>query len=110
MSVYSQINWEDANCRGVETEVFYRIEEIRRPDPEVYVKPLRALCTSCPLWKECLSYAATNEPYGWWGGMETQERQAFTEGNKSAVRQKIYLEFATYGITKKMIDEALGVK
>ena len=110
MPLYSEINWEDANCRGVETEVFYRIEEIRRPDPEIYVKPLRALCAACPIWKECLSYASLHEFYGWWGGMETLERQAFTEPNKMAIRQKMYQEFAVYGITKKMIDEALGVE
>jgi len=107
LPLYSEINWEDANCKGVETEVFYRIEEIRRPDPDIYIKPLRALCASCPIWAQCLSYATLHEFYGWWGGMETLERQSLMTTGKTATRDRVIQEFADLGITKKMIYEAL---
>jgi len=107
---YTEINWKDAACAGMDVEVFYRLEEIRYPDPDIYIKPLRALCASCPLWKSCLSYAASHEFYGWWGGMDTTERQALINGGRTATRLRVYEDFEQLGITRSMIHEALEEK
>jgi WhiB family redox-sensing transcriptional regulator len=55
-------------------------------DPEMYFPPkgmqasieirmAKALCDTCPVKTECLTYALeANEPYGIWGGLTTNER------------------------------------
>lgn len=36
----------------------------------------KKLCSNCPVARECLAYAlATNEQYGVWGGLTTDERR-----------------------------------
>ena len=107
MPEYTEIDWKEAACAGIEVERFYRLEEIRYPDPEIYIKPLRALCAACPIWKSCLSYAAAHEFYGWWGGMDTSERQALMYGGKVATRFRVYNELEELGISRTMIHEAL---
>ena len=110
MPEYTEVKWEKAACAGIEVEVFYRLEEIHYPDPEIYIKPLRALCATCPIWKDCLAYAAGHENYGWWGGMETDERRAFTKNGKESIRLAVYKELGEQGITQSMIDEALEAR
>ena len=37
---------------------------------------LRALCFSCPIWRECNSYGWQYERYGMFGGITGEEREA----------------------------------
>jgi WhiB family redox-sensing transcriptional regulator len=57
-----------AACRSV-GEVFYRTEE----DDVVRAK---AICNTCGVKRECLTYALSHrERYGVWGGMTPYERE-----------------------------------
>jgi predicted RecB family nuclease len=73
---YSEVNWEDAECKRLEiyTDLFYDIEEERSVNAYDHINSVRRVCVSCPIWKECLTYAFENEQYGMWGGMTSQER------------------------------------
>lgn len=104
---YLQIDWKQAACQGLPTEFFYKIEEkgIRKV---VDIKLFRVTCSPCPIWKQCLRYAAGNENFGVWGGMTTEERKAVKDEKKSELKTKVIKSFAPYGITKEMIDEAVG--
>jgi WhiB family redox-sensing transcriptional regulator len=109
VSFYQEINWEAAACRGIDTDMFYRPEEVRKADPVLYLNPIRNICVSCPIWAECLAYATSNEIYGIWGGMTTFERQSLQRKSRNQLRTRVISIFASLGISKKMIYEALEV-
>ena len=84
MPKYTEVNWEDAECRQLEvhTDLFYDIEEQRSVDAYDHINAVRSICVSCPIWKDCLAYAFQNENYGMWGGMTSIERISITQPTK----------------------------
>ena len=110
MPGYDQIEWSDAACAGVDTELFYRVEEFSgRLDPilmALTVQQLRQLCASCPIWSQCLGYATYHEFHGIWGGMTSAERKAIRERNHQ-LRLRVLAEFSRLGISARQIDEAV---
>lgn len=81
MPKYSEVDWEQAQCRRMEiyTDLFYDIEEQRSTDAYDHINAVRAICVTCPIWKECLTYAFENENYGMWGAMTSQERAGMSD-------------------------------
>jgi hypothetical protein len=55
-------------CAGVDTDMFFPRERDWVP-PEIQL-----LCDSCPVEKECLSYAVRNDLEGIWGGTSWMQR------------------------------------
>jgi WhiB family transcriptional regulator, redox-sensing transcriptional regulator len=55
-----------AQCRGVDTEVFYPVQEKFNLDEERYIT--QRLCGNCPVKEACLEWALVHERYGIWGG------------------------------------------
>lgn len=111
MSEYQKIDWTEAACAGIDTENFYRYEQGNpKLDIDLYIRPIRALCSSCPIWATCLAYAVRNEHFGIWGGMTAIERQAIKDNSNRPVRFRAYEDFAKLGITVPMILETLVKK
>ncbi len=81
MPKYTEVNWEDAECKRLEihTDLFYDIEEQRSVNAYDHINSVRSICVSCSIWKDCLAYAFQNENYGMWGGMTSQERASIDE-------------------------------
>lgn len=52
--------------------IFYPPEYTGRPQ---YDSRAKALCAVCPVVKQCLDYAISNNEVGVWGGMEDKERR-----------------------------------
>lgn len=89
MPKYKEVNWLEASCRGsVYTDIFYSVEEERSISAYDYINALRAICLSCPIWKDCLTYAMENEQYGVWGGLTSIERIAFKNPRKYPNQQR----------------------
>ena len=107
MPRYSEINWEKANCKGAPTNLFYMVEENRKHSTWIDVGILRTICGGCPIQKKCLAYALEHEIYGVWGGMTTQERNAFNGRGSWERSKEIILELAQYGISITEIKEAV---
>lgn len=110
MSEYSQVNWEKAQCRQEEIypDLFYQIEEERSTKAYEFIDALRSICTSCPIWKDCLTYAMRNEDYGMWGGMTTQERISMRNPNQYPnQRIRALSTFRKHGISWADIKECL---
>ena len=108
MPKYSEINWDLAECAGMYTEMFYRVEEQRNEDAYHYINAVREVCARCPLWKECLQYAYQNERYGMWGGMTSLERAGFDQPQKyPAQKQRAIESLFKFGISIKEIGGAL---
>jgi WhiB family redox-sensing transcriptional regulator len=75
-----QGTWEwqmQAACRGTDTAVFYHPENERGPSRRRREVRAKEICHECPVIANCLRWAlATREPYGVWGGLSVEERDA----------------------------------
>ena len=62
-------DWQnEAACRGVSTELFF-------PTISGSVQQeLMDLCSSCPVYEQCLSHALHHEHYGIWAGTSEKQR------------------------------------
>lgn len=73
-------DWEwqaAAACRGSDTSNFYHPENERGPSRVRREMRAKAVCSTCPVINNCLRWAlAAREPYGVWGGLSTEEREA----------------------------------
>jgi WhiB family redox-sensing transcriptional regulator len=66
-----------ASCRGLDTATFYHPENERGPSRTRREMRAKAVCANCPVLRPCLRWALrTHEPYGVWGGMSVDEREA----------------------------------
>jgi len=66
---------ENARCRGLDTEMFYRPDGASRSVRLAREHAAKAICAVCPVRQECLNWAlATHEPAGIWGGLTPEER------------------------------------
>jgi hypothetical protein len=105
---YNEINWELAECRGMYTDLFYRVEEERNVDAYFYINAVREVCARCPLWKACFQYAYQHERFGVWGGMTSLERASFDRPEKYPVqRQRALRSLSDFGITLENIRSAI---
>lgn len=70
--------WQYAGaCRDVDPETFFSPDAERGPRRTAREAEAKALCSGCPVVQECLRHAlAVREPYGVWGGLNTNEREA----------------------------------
>ena len=108
MPKYQEINWDIAECRGMYTDLFYRVEEERNVDAYFYINAVREVCARCPLWEQCFKYAYENERYGVWGGMTSLERASFYLPEKYPIQQQRALRsLSDFGITLENIRSAI---
>ena len=65
-------------CRRVDPAVFFHPEGERGPARRRRDDAAKAVCASCPVLAQCRQHALTvREPYGVWGGMTEDEREAY---------------------------------
>lgn len=106
MPFYAEVNWDQAECRGVYTDLFYRVEEERNVNAYPYIDAVRSICAKCPIWEDCLTYAIRHEQYGVWGGLTSMERKSFEQPDKyPAQRSRALLALEQYGITLDQLKE-----
>jgi len=96
-------DWDRANCRGLNTEIFY-LEEADLRERHLDNRSVRKVCFTCPIQKECLD-AGMEEEYGIWGGFTRRERtkirnQRLADPEMNPVRR----DLEDFGIT---LDEAI---
>jgi WhiB family transcriptional regulator, redox-sensing transcriptional regulator len=66
-----------AACAGLGTEGFFHPEGERGPARNARDAAAKAVCARCPVIAECGAHAlAVREPYGVWGGMSEDDRDA----------------------------------
>jgi len=50
----------------------------------------KSVCLQCPVQRDCLEWAqATEQPYGVWGGLDEQEREALRERERASGRRAV---------------------
>jgi WhiB family redox-sensing transcriptional regulator len=71
-------DWQMAGaCRRVSPEVFFHPEGERGSKRRTRDEHAKSVCAVCPVLTQCRSHAlAVREPYGVWGGMSEDERDA----------------------------------
>ena len=107
MPRYDEVNWEVGACKGAPTNLFYAVEENRKINEWIDIGILRRICGGCPIYKECLAYALRHEQYGVWGGMTTQERNAFNGRAPYDRTRQVIIQLAPYGVSITDIQEAV---
>ncbi|HSP60867.1 MAG TPA: WhiB family transcriptional regulator [Ornithinimicrobium sp.] len=64
-------------CRTASPEIFFHPEGERGPSRRRREARAKAICEQCPVLRECREHAlSVQEPYGVWGGMSEEEREA----------------------------------
>jgi len=64
-------------CRTVGSELFFHPEGERGPSRRSRELAAKNVCARCPVIAQCRAHAlAVREPYGVWGGMSEDEREA----------------------------------
>jgi len=64
-------------CRELPTEMFFHPEGERGPRRRNREMAAKAACNTCPVLAQCRAHAlAVREPYGIWGGLSEEEREA----------------------------------
>lgn len=80
--------WEwqfDGSCRDEDPRLFFHPEGERGPARRERDAAAKTICTACPVLQQCREHAlAVREPYGVWGGMSEDDRQARYVGTRPA--------------------------
>ena len=64
-------------CRGEDPEIFFHPEGERGPSRVARDNAAKAICATCPVLRQCAAHAlSVKEPYGVWGGLTEEEREA----------------------------------
>ena len=79
-------DWQlDGACRTADPAIFFHPEGERGSERARRQAAARAVCERCVVRVECVSHAlAVREPYGVWGGMSEEEREALYRNDRFA--------------------------
>ncbi len=80
--------WQlEAACRGHD-ELFFHPHGEREPTRSQRETAAKALCSRCPVRRECADHALVMaEPYGVWGGVSETEREELLHGPRVVRRR-----------------------
>ena len=68
-------------CRDADPNLFFHPENERGFARQRRVKNAKRFCARCPVRDQCRTHAlSVREPFGVWGGMSEDERNALLEG------------------------------
>ena len=96
----SQVNWDVARCKGMDTQVFFADED-RRNDRTEHLKLVRRICFLCPIRQDCMEVGFEYEEYGVWGGIASSERREIRMRRyDSEILTDLYEDLDTYGISR----------
>jgi WhiB family redox-sensing transcriptional regulator len=82
--------WEwqlQGSCRDADPRLFFHPEGERGPARRERDAAARQVCSTCPVLQQCRSHALTvREPYGVWGGLTEDDREAVYAGQRQHLR------------------------
>lgn len=74
-------------CRGEDPDLFFHPEGERGPLRLARELAAKAVCASCPVAAQCAAHALkVREPYGVWGGLTEDDREAVYARTRAAQR------------------------
>jgi WhiB family transcriptional regulator, redox-sensing transcriptional regulator len=79
-------------CRTSDPDLFFHPEGERGPRKARRDEAARAVCAGCPVLAQCRAHAlAVREPYGVWGGLTEDDREAAYAGAVIPDREQVPL-------------------
>jgi len=106
----TQVEWERASCKGLDTDMFYLMRTDLLVDGLTY-NHLRRICFDCPIQRECLQIGTSLERYGFWGGLSEEERTAIYEGREGKIIYRLKRDLKMLSIDYKYLEKiVLSVK
>ena len=64
-------------CREADPDLFFHPEGERGPSRSSREAAAKQVCAACPVLRQCRAHAlAVREPYGVWGGLSEDDREA----------------------------------
>ncbi|HSK28010.1 MAG TPA: WhiB family transcriptional regulator [Jiangellales bacterium] len=74
-------------CRSADPDLFFHPEGERGPRKTRRDEAARSICAGCPVLAQCRSHAlAVREPYGVWGGLTEDDREAIYAGAAASLQ------------------------
>ena len=69
---YNEAAFDEASCKGLNTEMFFPNQEIYAPSEVLY---FNTMCSPCPAKAACLEWALAHERHGIWAGTTPHMRR-----------------------------------
>jgi hypothetical protein len=76
-------DWSKANCKGINTDLFYLEEDLLKRK-HMNIRQMRQICFKCPIRRECYQYGYSRERFGMFGGVTGWERKEIAENTFDA--------------------------
>lgn len=104
------IEWNQADCLGMDTNLFFMSREELQLEGMTY-QTLRRVCSDCPIRKDCLEYAFKYERHGMFGGVTGLERDLIRrkEFNNSVITG-LLRDMAHLNLSLNSILEFIGAE
>ena len=104
------IEWNQADCLGMDTNLFFMSREELQLEGMTY-QTLRRVCFDCPIRKDCLEYAFKYERHGMFGGVTGLERDLIRrkEFNNSVITG-LLRDMAHLNLSLNSILEFIGAE
>ena len=95
-------------CRGKDSSLFFHPEGERGAARAAREQSAKEICLNCPVQKQCCEHALrVREPYGVWGGMTEEEREAHYQRHKALARARAVREKAALAEKAKLKEKLL---
>lgn len=104
------IEWNQADCLGMDTNLFFMSREELQLEGMTY-QTLRRVCSDCPIRRDCLEYAFKYERHGMFGGVTGLERDLIRrkEFNNSVITG-LLRDMAHLNLSLNSILEFIGAE
>ena len=104
------IEWNQADCLGMDTNLFFMSREELQLEGMTY-QTLRRICSDCPIRKDCLEYEFKYERHGMFGGVTGLERDLIRrkEFNNSVITG-LLRDMAHLNLSLNSILEFIGAE
>jgi len=104
------IEWDQADCRGMNTDLFFMNREELQLEGFTY-QHIRRVCSDCPIRRDCLAYGFKYERHGMFGGVTGEERDLIRRGkfNDSKITS-LLRDMANLNLSLNSILEFIGAE
>jgi len=101
-------DWTKANCKGINTDLFFLEEDLlRRKGLEI--RYIRQVCFGCPIRRECYKYGYEKERWGMFGGVTSWERNEIAKKDyDSRFLQALRRDLEVFGVSlEEILDDSI---
>lgn len=110
MVAVNKIEWNKADCQGMDTNLFFMSREELQMEGLTYLH-MRRVCSDCPIRRDCLAYGFKYERYGMFGGITGVERDLIRRGKfNDPILTGLLRDMANLNLSLNSILEFIGAE